>query len=233
MTEALPIVLVPGLGCSARLYGEQIPYLWRFGPVTIADHTRDDSMAAIARRILAAAPHRFALAGLSMGGYIALEIMWHAPERVAKLALLDTGARAEAPEQTKRRKVAIELAENGRYAEVVDVVFPLYVHRKRHNDAALKQIVRDMAEDMGAEAFLRQQHAIIHRQDARPGLGAIKCPTLVLVGEDDQATPLELSREISASIAGSRLTIIPESGHLSTLEQPDRVTAALIDWMNL
>jgi pimeloyl-ACP methyl ester carboxylesterase len=90
-----------------------------------------------------------------------------------------------------------------------------------------------MVEDTGAEAFLRQQHAIIHRQDARPGLGAIKCPTLVLVGEDDQATPLELSREISAGIAGSRLTIIPESGHLSTLEQPDRVTAALIDWMNL
>src|SRR5499427_9707700 len=107
MTEALPIVLVPGLGCSARLYGEQIPYLWRFGPVTIADHTRDDSMAAIARRILAAAPPLFALAGLSLGGYIAFEIMRRAPERVAKLALLDTGARAETPEQTERRKVMI------------------------------------------------------------------------------------------------------------------------------
>ena len=104
MAEALPIMLIPGLTCSARLYAEQIPALWRFGPVMVADHTRDDSMAAIARRILAAAPPRFALAGLSMGGYIAFEILRQAPERVAKLALLDTGARAETPEQTERRK---------------------------------------------------------------------------------------------------------------------------------
>jgi pimeloyl-ACP methyl ester carboxylesterase len=231
MSEALPIVLIPGLGCSARLYGGQIPALWRFGPVTVADHTREDSMDAIARRILAAAPPRFALAGLSMGGYIAFEIMRQAPERVAKLALLDTGARAEAPEQTERRKVAIALAKSGRYAEVVDLVFPVYVHRKRHSDAALKQIVRNMAEDTGVEAFLRQQQAILHRRDSRPGLAAVKCPTLVLVGDDDQATPLELSREISAAIAGSRLVVIAESGHLSTLEQPERVTSALVEWM--
>jgi pimeloyl-ACP methyl ester carboxylesterase len=232
MPDALPIVLVPGLGCSARLYAEQIPALWRCGPVMIADHRRDDNMAAIARRILSTTPPIFALAGLSMGGYIAFEIMRQASERVAKLALLDTGARAEAPEQTERRKVAIDLAKSGRYAEVVDIVFPIYVHRKRHDDAALKRIVRAMAEDTGAEAFLRQQQAIIHRPDSRPGFGAIRCPTLVLVGDDDQATPLELSREIAAGIAGSRLVIIPESGHLSTLEQPQRVTAALVDWMN-
>jgi pimeloyl-ACP methyl ester carboxylesterase len=232
MPEALPIVLIPGLGCSARLYGGQIPALWRFGPVTIADHTRDDSMSAIAGRILAVSPPRFALAGLSMGGYIAFEIMRQAPGRVAKLALLDTGARAETPEQSKRRKVAIDLAKTGRYAEVIDVVFPIYVHRKRHSDTALKQIVRNMAEDTGAEAFLRQQQTIIHRQDMRSSLSAIKCPTLVLVGDDDQATPLELSREISAAIAGSRLVVIPESGHLSTLEQPERVTEALTGWMN-
>ena len=93
--DNLPIVLVPGLNCSARLYAQQIPALWRFGPVTVADHTRDESVAAIARRILAAAPPRFALAGLSMGGYLAFEIMRQAPQRVAKLALLDTGARSE------------------------------------------------------------------------------------------------------------------------------------------
>ncbi len=92
-SAGLPVVLIPGLNCSARLYAEQIPVLWRFGPVTVADHRRDDTMAAIARRILAAAPPRFALAGLSMGGYIAFEIMRQAPQRVAKLALLDTGAR--------------------------------------------------------------------------------------------------------------------------------------------
>src|SRR5580698_4875766 len=102
--SSLPIILVAGLNCSARLYAEQIPALWHFGPVAVADHRRDDSLAAIARRILAAAPPRFALAGLSMGGYIAFEIIRQAPQRVAKLALLDTGARADIPEQTERRR---------------------------------------------------------------------------------------------------------------------------------
>src|SRR5271168_3087449 len=109
--ENLPIVLVPGLLCSARLYTEQIPALWQFGPVTVADHTRDDSMAAIANRILAAAPPRFALAGLSMGGYIALEIVRQAPQRVVRVALLDTASRAETAEQTERRRPFIELAQ--------------------------------------------------------------------------------------------------------------------------
>jgi pimeloyl-ACP methyl ester carboxylesterase len=231
-SDGLPIVLVPGLTCSARLYADQIPALWRFGPVTVADHTRDDSMAAIARRILAAAPPRFALAGLSMGGYIAFEIMRQAPERVAKLALLDTGARSEAPEQTERRKAVIALAKSGRYAEVADIAFPIYVHRNRHHDMALKRLVHAMAEETGVEAFLRQQQAIMGRPDSRPGLRAIKCATLVLVGNDDEATPPELSREIAAGIPGSRLVMIADCGHLSTLEQPERVTEALVAWMS-
>src|SRR5689334_4380405 len=134
MPDSLPILLIPGLTCSARLYADQIPALWPFGPIMIADHTRDDSMVAIAWRILATAPPRFALGGLSMGGYIAFEIMRQAPQRVAKLALLDTGARGETPEQTERRKAAIALAENGRYAEVPDLAFPIYVHRNRRDD---------------------------------------------------------------------------------------------------
>jgi pimeloyl-ACP methyl ester carboxylesterase len=231
LSDGLPIVLIPGLTCTARLYAEQIPALWQFGPVTIADHRRDDSMAAIARRILAAAPPRFALGGLSMGGYIAFEIMRQAPGRVAKLALLDTGARADTPEQTERRKVVLALATSGRYAEIPDLAFPIYVHRNRHGDEALKRIVRAMADATGVEAFLRQQQAIIGRPDSRPGLAAISCPTVVLVGEGDEATPPELAREIAAGIPGSRLVVIPDSGHLSTLERPDAVTKALVEWM--
>jgi pimeloyl-ACP methyl ester carboxylesterase len=231
MPDPLPIVLIPGLTCSARLYAEQIPALWRFGPVTVADHTRDDSMAGIARRILAAAPPRFALAGLSMGGYISFEIMRQAPERVAKLALLDTGARAEAPEQTERRKVVVALAKSGRYAEVPEIAFPIYVHRNRHSDAGLKETVRTMAAETGVDAFLRQQQAIIGRPDSRPGLGAIKCPTVVLVGDGDEATLPELAHEIANAIGGARLMVIADCGHLSTLEQPEKVTAALVDWM--
>jgi pimeloyl-ACP methyl ester carboxylesterase len=229
--DSLPIVLIPGLTCTARLYAEQIPALWPFGPVTVADHRRDDSMAAIARRILGAAPQRFALAGLSMGGYIAFEIMRQAPQRVAKLALLDTGARADTTEQTERRHVLMAQAKAGGYGEIVDLAYPLYVHRDRHNDAALKSIVRKMIEDTGLDAYLRQQQAIIGRPDSWPGLKAISCPTLVLVGEGDEATPPELAREIASAIPGSRLAVIPGSGHLSTLEKPDAVNKALVEWL--
>src|SRR5258707_1192933 len=110
-SDSTPILLIPGLNCSPRLYAAQISALWRLGPVMIADHRRGDTMAEIARQILAAAPGRFRLAALSMGGYIALEIMGQAPARVDKLALLDTSARPEAPEQTVRRKHLIALPE--------------------------------------------------------------------------------------------------------------------------
>jgi pimeloyl-ACP methyl ester carboxylesterase len=230
-SEPLPVILVPGLNCSARLYAEQVPALWRFGPVAIADHRRDDSMAAVARRILANAPPRFALAGLSMGGYIAFEIMRQAPDRVAKLALLDTGARAEAPERTEARRPLIAMARQGCIAEITDDQFPLLVHRKRHSDQALRAVVRAMNQETGAEAYIRQQEAIMSRPDSRPGLGAINCPTLVLVGDDDQLTPPELAREMASGIRGSRLVIVPECGHLSTVEQPQAVTKALVEWM--
>ena len=230
-SESLPIILVPGLNCSARLYAEQVPALWQFGPVTIADHRRDDSMTKLARRILANAPPRFALVGLSMGGYIAFEIMRQAADRVVKLALLDTAARAEAPERTEARKPLIALARQGRLAEITDDQFPLLVHRKRHGDQALKAIVRAMNQETGAEAYIRQQEAIMSRPDSRRGFGAINCPTLVLVGDDDQLTPPELAREMANGIRGARLVIVPESGHLSTLEQPQAVTDALVEWM--
>jgi pimeloyl-ACP methyl ester carboxylesterase len=231
MPEPLPVVLVPGLNCSARLYAEQVPALWRFGPVQVADHTRDDSMDAIAARILTHAPPRFALAGLSMGGYIALTIAREAPARVSKLALLDTSARPETPEQSERRKPQIALAQDGRFAEVPALQFPVFVHRNRQHDEALKRRVRVMAEETGAEAFLRQQKAIMTRPDMRPLLASIACPTLVLVGDGDELTPPQLSEEIAADIAGSRLVVVADCGHLSTMERPDAVNGALVEWM--
>ncbi len=231
MTEPLPIVLIPGLLCSPRLYGEQLPKLWRFGPLIIADHTRDDSVAAIARRILAAAPARFALVGLSMGGYIAFEIMRKAPDRVARLVLLDTSARSDTAEQSERRRAQVVLAQSGRFSEVLDQLFRLWVHRSRRDDESLQQTVQLMAEETGLEAFTRQQAAIMTRPDSRPDLAAIRCPTLVLVGDGDEATPPERAAEIANGIAGARLAIVPECGHLSTLERPQHVTQALIEWL--
>jgi pimeloyl-ACP methyl ester carboxylesterase len=228
---ALPIMLVPGLLVTARLYAEQIPALWRLGPVTVADHTRDDSMAAIARRILADAPPRFALAGLSMGGYVAFEIVRQAPERVARLALLSTSARLDPPEITERRRRQIALAQEGRFRDVADMQFRLLVHRSRLDDEGLETLVRLMADETGAEAFVRQQTAIIGRADSRPDLARIACPTLVVVGDGDELIAPENSVEIAGGIPGARLVTIAECGHLSTLERPAQVTAALAEWL--
>lgn len=227
MDESIPIVLVPGLFCTARLYEPQVAALWKFGPVTIADHTRDDSMSAIARRVLATAPPRFALVGLSMGGYVALEIMRQASERVAKLALLDTTARPDTPEQTEVRRKQIELALAGRLGLVVETALPNLIYK----DESVRAILRQMAADTGPEAFAREQRAIIGRVDSRPLLASIRCPTLVLVGEQDRLIPPDRSEEIAQGIGGSRLVKIPESGHLSTLEQPLLVTQALVQWL--
>jgi pimeloyl-ACP methyl ester carboxylesterase len=232
MPGSLPILLVPGLNCSPRLYAAQMPALWRFGPVTIADHTRDDTMAAIAGRILGAAPPRFALAGLSMGGYIALEIVRQAADRVARLALLDTGSRADTPEASAKRHANIALAQTGRFEEVIGPQFPLYVHPARANDAALKADYLAMCHDVGPEAYVRQQKAIMDRVDSRPSLPTIRCPTLVLVGEQDAATPPALADEMAAAIPGARLAQIAECGHLSTMERPEAVTKELIAWMD-
>lgn len=233
MPAKLPILLVPGLNCSARLFADQVPFLWRHGTVMVADQTQDDTIDGMAARILGEAPPRFALAGLSMGGYVALAILRQAPERVDRVALLDTGSRADAPEQAERRNAQIALAQSGRFAEIPDLQWPLLVDAKRQNDASLKAIVRQMAEETGPEAFVRQQRAVMTRPDARPGLPAVRCPALVLVGEGDTLTPPALAQEIASGIPGSRLVVIPGSGHLSALEQPDAVNAALGEWLQL
>jgi pimeloyl-ACP methyl ester carboxylesterase len=232
MSESLPSVLIPGLVCTPRLYGEQIPALWQFGPVTVADHTRDDSVSGIAQRILAQAPPLFALVGLSMGGYVAFEILRQARDRVAKLALLDTTARPDTPEQTEQRKQQVDMARSGRFGEIARLLFPRFVAVAHQGDRELKRIVRTMAEDTGADAFVRQQTAIMHRADSRPDLGAIGCPTLVVVGEQDVLTPPDRADEMTRAIPSARQIVVPDCGHLSTLEQPDAVTAALVSFLS-
>ncbi len=228
---ALPVLLVPGLLCSPLFYGAQLGALWQHGPVTLASHTRDDTMAAIARRILHSAPPRFALAGHSMGGYIALEILRQAPERVVKLALLDTAATPDTPEKTEQRHRLIALARQGKLAEVQDLLWPFWVHPAFKDDAQLRDIARRMAAQVGAESFVRQQAAIMSRPDSRPGLAAIRCPTLVLVGDADQLTPPARSEEIAAAIPGARLVVLKDCGHMCAMERPEQTTAALIEWL--
>jgi len=231
MDNTIPILLVPGLGGTPRIYAPVIPALWRLGPVTVANHIRDDNMAEIARRILAEAPPRFALAGHSMGGYIAFEIMRQAPERVTKLALLNTQARPEAPEALERRRAIIRGIEAGGFDAGVDALYPILVHPSRRDDAALKKIVRDMGEDIGPEAYVRQLIAVMGRADSRPTLAAIACPTLVLTSDQDNTIPNSLSSEIVGGIRGAKLVTIADCGHLSQIEQPQAVGAALVEWL--
>jgi pimeloyl-ACP methyl ester carboxylesterase len=232
MAQSLPLVLVPGLLCSARLYASQVEALWSFGQVAVADHRRDADMAEIAARILRDAPPRFALAGLSMGGYIAFAMMRLAPERITKLALLDTSARPDTPESKVGREKFIALAEAGKLNDIVETLTPRFLHKNHANNELLKKIVRDMAVETGAEAFVRQTKAIMMRPDSRPLLPEIRCSTLVLVGEGDQLTPPELAKEIAGGISGAKLVVVPGCGHLSTLEKPDAVNAAMADWLS-
>jgi pimeloyl-ACP methyl ester carboxylesterase len=154
-----------------------------------------------------------------------------APERIAKLALLDTSARPDTPEQSAAREKFIAMAEAGQLAEVVDTLALRFLHRDRRTDATLNRVIRDMAADTGVEAFVRQQKAIMTRPDSRPQLSSIACPTLVLVGEGDELTPPSLAQEIAAGIAGARLVTVPDCGHLSTVERPEAVNAALAEWL--
>ena|SRR5579862_695999 len=231
MAESLPLILVPGLTCTARLYASQVEALWRFGSVTVVDHRRDADIKTTAARILSNSPPRFALAGLSYGGYIAFEMIRQAATRIAKLALLDTQARADTPEQTAGRKAQIALAQSGRYGEIPALSIPRYLHRNHQKDPVMTGIVRAMIEDTGSDAFVRQTQSIMSRPDSRSLLPSIRCPTLVLVGDGDLATPPELNKEIADGIPGTRYVVVRHCGHLSTIEQPEAVNAALAAWL--
>lgn len=225
------LVLLPGLLNDHRLWAHQVAGLEPLARCVVADLTLDDTLAGMAARVLAAAPERFALAGLSMGGYVALEILRRAPERVEALALLDTTARPDAPDQTQRRKDAVALAKAGGFDKIMPTMLPVLVYPDHLALERVGGLAKAMARAVGPDAFARQQNAIMHRPDSRPGLPRVACPTLVLVGADDAATPPERAEEMAELIPGARLEVIDRCGHLSTLEQPEAVTAAMARWL--
>ncbi len=227
----LPILALPGLLCDERLWEHQAAALAPDHPLTTFPLVPEASMAALADAALARAPaQRFALMGLSMGGYLALEIMRRAPERVAALALLDTSARPDTPEATAARHEAIAASADD-FDGVVSALMPRLLHPARLADASLVDTVRAMARGIGRDAYVHQQEAIIGRADSRPALAQIRCPTLVLCGREDALTPLALHEEMHAGIAGSTLVVIERCGHMSTLEGPDEVNDALLRWL--
>ncbi len=232
MKSSLPALLfLPGLLNDSALWRHQIKEFEGDYSVQVGDLTVADSMEALAASVLKKAPAKFTLIGLSMGGYVALEIMRQAPERVERLVLMDTSARPDNLEQKRRRRGLIELSNKGKFKGVTPRLLPMLISEKHLQDKKMTQEIMDMAERVGKEAFIRQQTAIMGRADSRPTLAKIKVPTLMVVGAEDAITPPELAHEIADGIKGAKLEVVEESGHLSPLEQPEAVNKLLGRWL--
>jgi pimeloyl-ACP methyl ester carboxylesterase len=227
-----PLVFVPGLLLTDDFWREQVARLSGEAQCIVpSGQYHLDSVSDMARAVLAEAPDRFALCGLSMGGYICHEIMRQAPERVTRLALLDTSARPDSPEQTKTRRGFLELAKTGRFKGITPQLIPYLLHPDNQQNKALVDRLMAMAEEIGRDGYLQQQAAIMGRPDSRPFLPGYKLPTLVLCGRVDKLTPVEVHEEMAALIPGAELVIIEAAGHLPPMETPDQVAEALRRWL--
>ena len=226
-----PLVLIPGMMCDARLYSPQIAALSGRRPLHLAPIADHDSVAALAADILARAPQDFALAGLSMGGIVAMEMLRQAPSRIDRLALLDTNPKAEVEAVRQGREPQIAKALAGTLDSVMrDEMKPNYL-ADGPNRTAILDLCMDMALGLGPEVFARQSRALATRPDSQDTLRAWRGPTLILMGEEDRLCPRHRHDLMHKLIPGSRLAVIPGAGHLPTLEQPEQATAELIRWL--
>ena len=226
----LPLLLVPGMMCDARMWGG-LPAALHPRAVTHALPTGGETMADIARVILEDAPDRFALAGLSMGGIVAMEMLAQAPDRIARLALLDTNPLAERPEVRARRQPQIDRARAGDLAGVMrDEMKPNYLADA--TDEAVLDLCMDMALSLGAEVFRRQSLALRDREDRTATLAAFTGPALVLMGVEDRLCPRDRHDLMHQLMPQSQLVVIPNAGHLPPLERPVETLLALKDWLS-
>lgn len=226
-----PVVLIPGMMCDGRLFAPQLSVL-SMRSVMIAPCAAFDEMTALAEAVLADAPPRFALGGLSMGGILAMEILRIAPERVERLALLDTNPRAELDGAKARRAPQIRRALSGDLEGVMrEEMKPNYLAKDHPRTADILDLCMQMALDLGPEVFARQSRALAARRDQQETLRHFTGPALVLMGEEDALCPLDRHQLMQALMPQSRLVVIKGAGHLSTLEQPDEVNAAIADWL--
>lgn len=226
-----PLVLLPGMMCDARLFGPQINAFSHERSVMVAPQNDHETVAALAADILAQAPSQFALAGLSMGGIVAMEVFRQAPDRVTRLALLDTNPKAEVPAVAANREPQIAKVRDGQLRAVMrDEMKPNYL-TDGPNIGRILDICMAMAETLGPDVFVRQSRALQTRPDQQETLRAVKVPTLILCGEDDTLCPLHRHELMHDLIPHSTLTVVKEAGHMPTLEQPDTTNEALAKWL--
>lgn len=227
----MTLVLLPGMMCDHRVFSHQINVLREDRDVIVGDITRHASTHEIAAAILGQAPERFALAGLSMGGIVAMEIMAQAPHRVERLALLDTNPRAETPEMKARRGPQIAKVEAGDLRRVMrDEMKPNYLAEGPDKKRIL-DLCMEMAEGLGPDVFIRQSLALRDRPDRQETLKSISVPTLILCGREDRACPVERHELMHRLIPLSKIIVVENAGHLPTLEKPEKTTAALLRWL--
>jgi pimeloyl-ACP methyl ester carboxylesterase len=235
MMNTVPLLLLPGLMNDARVWDPVRQALPAGRDVLVSPTDGADTIEALAATALAAMPDgSFALAGFSLGGYVALEVCRQAGARIAGLALLDTGARADPPEATRNRQRMVAALSSGgaSFAQVVESFTPRVLHPAHAQDRALLELLADMARQVGGEGFTRQQKAAMQRRDARELLPALTAPALVLCGREDQITPPALSEEMVGLLPGDvELVVVPQCGHMSTLEQPVAVAEAFLRWL--
>jgi pimeloyl-ACP methyl ester carboxylesterase len=231
------LVLVPGLLCDATVWKPQTKALKKQARIQVADHGELDSLGAMAEAILAKAPAKFAVAGHSMGGRVALEVVRRAASRVTGLALLDTGytplpAGVAGEKETAARHELLQLArESGMRAVGQRWLRIPMIHEARLQDRRLVDSILQMFERRTPVQFGAQIQALVQRPDAAPLLPMISCPALVLCGKDDAWAPLSAHRVMAQLIPHSTLVAVPECGHMSTMERPDEVSAALGVWL--
>lgn len=226
-----PLVLLPGMMCDARLFAPQIAALSAETTVAVAAITRGETVEDIAAQILEQLPTHFALAGLSMGGIVAMEILRRAPERITRLALMDTNPLAETPQMAAGREPQIVAAKAGRLRDVMrDEMKPRYLAPGPGQEAVL-DLVMQMAETLGPDVFVRQSRALQRRPDQQATLRKCRVPTLVLCGVHDSLCPVKRHQFMAELIPKAKLVVIDDAGHLPPLEQPEATTKALSDWM--
>lgn len=224
-------VLIPPLLCSPLAYAPVLDAAWTRGQVTVADTRHDDTIEAMAQRILRENTGDIAVLGTSMGGYVALEIIRQAPGRVTALALVSTSARADTAEQIQARARQSALVEDGQFNALIDAAFPGVVAAGNELDDALLATWRAMTTPIGADAFLRQQQAVVQRADLRSLLPSIDCPTAVIHGAQDRLIPLAAAEEMAAAMPSASFTVLDGAGHLVFHEQPDAARAAINAWL--
>lgn len=226
----LPILFIPGLLCDARLWRDQQAALSDLAPTLVADVTLDDSVAAMAARLLAAAPPRFTLIALSMGGYVAFEVLRQARARVEALALLDTTAAPDPPERSAEREAALNSLSTGRFAGVTTRMLPRLID-EQHLHGPVGDDLKAMAQRVGGAAFVRQQTAILNRPDSRPLLGSLDMPVLVAVGDGDVLTPPSESVAMFRALRRPAFHLFHRCGHLPAIEQPEETSTVLRRWL--